>query len=139
MRFTSSFFSWAASCDWRRVRWFLVVPFPASGPPPSFFGLFDCLDFWSLPLVSFSLPCLGAFFFIKFGRVSSIWMLVSYCRRYVCIFSKTKKKDVEIINNFWNPKELPYDIEIVKKITKMALLCELGTRPVCVCVSLSHK
>ncbi len=26
---------------------------------------------WSLPVVSFSLPCLGAFFSIKFGRVSS--------------------------------------------------------------------
>jgi len=54
---------------------------------------------------------------------------------------RQKKKDVEIINNFLNPKDLPYDIEIVKKITKMAFLCELGARPllvwVCVCVSLS--
>jgi hypothetical protein len=57
--FTCPFFSWYASCDWRRV-WFLVFPFPLYGP--YFLGCLFAWTFGLCPLVSFSLPFLGAFF-----------------------------------------------------------------------------
>jgi hypothetical protein len=45
---------------------------------PSSFWLFDHLDFGPCPLVSFSCPFLGAFFFIKFGKVSSSIFVVVF-------------------------------------------------------------
>jgi hypothetical protein len=47
----------------------LVLPFRPGGLP--LWGLFVCLDFdLCPPPFSFSLPFLGAFFLIKFGKVS---------------------------------------------------------------------
>jgi hypothetical protein len=75
--FTSPFFSWFASCDWWRV-WLPPLSFvdllhvtgvegsvlsgSLSSLWPVFVGLFACLNFRSLPIVSISLPFLGAFF-----------------------------------------------------------------------------
>ncbi len=67
IRFTSPLFSWNAPCSWWRAQ-FLVVPFPACGPP-----LLGCLLAWTLFLAprSFFSPFSGCFLFMKFGRISS--------------------------------------------------------------------
>jgi hypothetical protein len=52
---------------------YLVVPFPSCGP-----HLLGCLLAWTLflaPCFFFS-PFLGCFPFLKFGKVSSIWLEV---------------------------------------------------------------
>ncbi len=47
---------------------------------PTLFGLCACLDFGTYPLFFLLSLSLGAFFFIKFGKVSSIDKLVVLLR-----------------------------------------------------------
>jgi hypothetical protein len=81
IRSTSPFFTWYASCDWWRF-WYLVVPLPPCVVAGLFWAIF-LPGLWSLPFVSFSLPFLGCFLFMKFGRFhqSSLWIPILFQRR----------------------------------------------------------
>ncbi len=54
---------------------------PSLWPASSFLGCLLCLDFGPCPLVSFSLPCLGAFF---------LWSLVGFHRVHCLDLGKVK-------------------------------------------------
>jgi hypothetical protein len=68
--FTFPFFTWYASSNWGRFQ-YLVVPLPPCGLP-----LLGCMLAWTfLSQVSFSLPCLSAFFLFF---LALFWVLSFY-------------------------------------------------------------